>query len=63
MSFGLQSARSSKPPNKSRDALRMIFCISATDSSILLIVSSIKKLSCAHPIRGNLAGADDHQAH
>lgn len=45
MSFGLQSARSSKPPSKSRDALRMIFCISATDASILSMLSSIKKLS------------------
>ena len=51
MSFGLQSARNSKP-NKSRDALRMISCISATSASILSMVSSIKKLSCAHPIRG-----------
>lgn len=54
MSFGLQSARSSKPPSKSRDALRMIFCISATDASILSMLSSIKKLSCAHPIKCSL---------
>ena len=54
MSFDLQSARSSKPPNKSRDALCMISCMAATECSILSMVSSIKKLSWAHPIKGNL---------
>ena len=51
MSFGLQSARNSKP-NKSRDVLRIISCNSATSASILSMVSSSKKLSCTHPIMG-----------
>ena len=62
MSSGLQSARSSKPPSKSRDALRMICCISATDLNFVDGILNQKTIVVTAD-HAQLAGTYDYDAH